>query len=86
MLTKVSASNGRWNHFGARCRPSAAIVPKTVEMIAVEIATMKLFSSALWMTLSPRTLAYHFRLKPAHCVTTRSVPLKLNTTTTTIGM
>src|SRR5215210_7075871 len=86
MLTNVSASNGRWNHFGARCSPSAAIVPKIDEMTAVQIATKKLLNRNPWIVLSARTLAYHLRLKPSHWVTRLVVPLKLNTTTTMIGM
>ncbi len=41
-LMYVRPSNGRRNHFGARCRPSAAIVPTTVEMTAVKKPTIRL--------------------------------------------
>ena len=47
---------------------------------------MKLLVSALWTTLSDRTLAYHLRLKPCQSVTRRFVALKLKITTTMIGM
>ena len=52
---------------------------------AVKLATIRLFWSALWITVSPRTLAYHRRLRPCQSVTRWFVPLKLNTTTITIG-
>ena len=54
-------------------------------MIAVAIPTMKLLTRVRWMTRSLRTVSYHRRLKPSQSVTRRSVALKLNTTTTTIG-
>ena len=77
MLMKVKAWNGPLNQRGARCSPSAAIVPKMVAMTAVEDATMRLFANALWTAVSLSTLSYHLRLKPSHWVTRRSVPLKL---------
>jgi len=54
-------------------------------MIAVDVPTMRLLIRWPWMILSPRTRPYHFRLSPPQSVTRRSVPLKLNTTTTMIG-
>ena len=68
-----------------RWRPSAAIVPNVVAMIAFGIATMKLLLQRVWTTSSSSAAPYHLSEKPPQSVTTRSVPLKLNTTTTTIG-
>jgi hypothetical protein len=56
-----------------------------VEMIAVDTPTIRLFRRSRWTSLFPSTYSYHRRLKPSHWVTRRAVPLKLNTTTTTIG-
>ena len=73
MLTKVSASNGPRNQRGARCKPSAAIVPTTVDDDRRRESDRKLLTSAAWTTVSCRTDSYQRRLKPSHCVTRRFV-------------
>jgi hypothetical protein len=84
-LTNVSARNGMLIHFGVRASPSAPSVPNVVARIAVRVPTTMLFQRLPWMIRSPRTWAYQRRLSPSQSVTRRSVALKLNTTTTTIG-
>ena len=54
-------------------------------MIAFGIATMKLLASAVLTTSSCSAAPNHLSERPPHLVTTRSVPLNANTTTTTIG-
>ena len=49
------------------------------------MAIVALFQRARWMLGSWNARSYHLRLNPCQSVTERFVPLKLNTTTTTIG-
>ena len=65
--------------------PSAAIVPKVVARIALISPIVALFQRADWMFESWSARWYHLRLNPCQSVMARFVPLKLNTTTTTIG-
>ena len=48
-------------------------------------AIVALFQRAFWMLESARAAWYHLRLTPCQFSTLRLVPLKLKTTTMTIG-